>query len=272
MRKPSPSMIVALVALFVALSGVGVAANGGNFILGHANNATLNTSLSAPVVGGKALQVTNNNTSNAASTALGLNVASGHAPFTVNSGVKVASLNADMVDGLDSSLLQRRVSGNCSGDTALQAIGSNGTVTCSSTLQQRVAGTCASGSAVSGVNTNGSVTCQTVTSVYHVSVNQFGVAGIGASPEFVKVTHLGTGKWDVFFTVSINSCQRVATLGVPSGTRDNSAFQSPVGGEVFTDAELVDQDTGAIISNAVTVATFNSAGTLTDRAFHLIVV
>ena len=103
MRKPSPSMIVALVALFLALSGVGVAANGGNFILGHTNSASLNTVLSAPVAGGKALQVSNLNKSNAASTALGLNVASGHAPFTVNSGVKVANLNADTLDGIDSS-------------------------------------------------------------------------------------------------------------------------------------------------------------------------
>jgi hypothetical protein len=66
MRKPSPAMIVALAALFVALSGVGVAATGGNFILGQPNSATTNTSLSAPVAGGKALQLTNNDTSNAA--------------------------------------------------------------------------------------------------------------------------------------------------------------------------------------------------------------
>ena len=68
MRKPSPSMIVASVALFVALSGAGIAANGGDFLLGRANTASLNTSLSASVAGGKALQVTNNNTSNASST------------------------------------------------------------------------------------------------------------------------------------------------------------------------------------------------------------
>ena len=52
---------------------------------------------------GKALQLTNNDTSNAASTALGLNVASGHAPFTVNTGIKVPSLNADKLDGIDST-------------------------------------------------------------------------------------------------------------------------------------------------------------------------
>jgi hypothetical protein len=130
MRKPSSSMIVALAALFVSLSGVAVAANGGNFILGHANSASKRTVLSAPVAGGKALQVTNNNTSNAASTALGLNVASGHTPFTVNSGVKVANLNADRLDGIDSSALQRRVTGSCSANSAITQINAAGGVGC----------------------------------------------------------------------------------------------------------------------------------------------
>jgi hypothetical protein len=103
MRKPSPATVIALVALFVALGGVGVAATGGNFILGQSNTATTNTALSAPIAGGKTLQLTNNDTSNAASTALGLNVASGHAPFTVNTGIKVAGLNADKLDGIDST-------------------------------------------------------------------------------------------------------------------------------------------------------------------------
>jgi hypothetical protein len=103
MRKPSPAMLVALAAFFVALGGVGVAATGGSFILGQPNTATTNTSLSAPVAGGKALQLTNNDASNAASTALGLTVASGHAPFTVSNGIKVTSLNADRVDGFDST-------------------------------------------------------------------------------------------------------------------------------------------------------------------------
>jgi hypothetical protein len=101
MRKPSPAMIVALLSLFVALGGAGVAATGGNFILGKTNSATSTTSVSAPL-GGKALQVSNTSASAGAS-ALGLNVASGHAPFTVNSGVKVTNLNADALDGIDSS-------------------------------------------------------------------------------------------------------------------------------------------------------------------------
>jgi hypothetical protein len=103
MRKPSPSMLVALVALFVALGGVGIAANGGNLILGQSNHATAQTSLSAPVAGGKTLSLANNDTSKSNSTALGLAVSSGHPPFSVNSSTRVANLNADRLDGLDAS-------------------------------------------------------------------------------------------------------------------------------------------------------------------------
>jgi hypothetical protein len=74
--------------------------------------------------------VTNNNTSNAASTALGLNVAVGHTPFTVNSAVKVANLNADRLDGFDSTDLQQRVREPCSYGTAITAISSTGEVSC----------------------------------------------------------------------------------------------------------------------------------------------
>lgn len=87
---------------FIVLGGVGYAATGDNLILGKSNSAGSTTSLSAPVSGKKALQVTNANTGTG-STALGLNVASGHPPFTVNSGTKVSSLNADKLDGLDST-------------------------------------------------------------------------------------------------------------------------------------------------------------------------
>jgi hypothetical protein len=106
MRKPSAATVIATVALFVALGGVGVAATGDNFIIGQSNTATTNTSLSAPVAGGNALQLTNTDTSNAASTALGLTVASNHAPFTVNTGVKVVNLNSERLDGFDSSYFQ----------------------------------------------------------------------------------------------------------------------------------------------------------------------
>ena len=100
--RPSPAMVVALIALFVALGGTTYAATGGNFILGQSNTAGNTTSLAAPLAGKKALQLTNTNTG-AGATALGLNVASGHTPFTVNSGTKVANLNADKLDSLDST-------------------------------------------------------------------------------------------------------------------------------------------------------------------------
>jgi hypothetical protein len=108
MRKPSPAMCVALAALFVALGGVGVAATGGNFILGKPDNAASSkTGLLAPV-NDKALQITNTS-SQANATALGLTVAAGHAPITVSSGAgKATNLNADLLDGRDSSAFVRR--------------------------------------------------------------------------------------------------------------------------------------------------------------------
>jgi hypothetical protein len=101
--------VVATLALFLVLSGgAAIAATGGNFILGKANTASSQTSLSAPITG-KSLQVTNTSTG-AGATALGLNTASGHPPFAVNSGTKVAKLNADMLDGSDSTAFATKAS------------------------------------------------------------------------------------------------------------------------------------------------------------------
>jgi hypothetical protein len=172
MRKPSPSMIVALVALFVALSGVGMAANGGNFILGHSNSAKLHTVLSAPVAGGTALQVNNSNTSNAASTALGLNVAAGHSPFTVNSGVKVANLNADTLDGIDSSAFQQRVSGSCGANSAIAHIDAAGGVGCTNVTFYSGHLLIATGSATA--------TFLTIPGIAHVQVLQCQAGGASA--------------------------------------------------------------------------------------------
>jgi hypothetical protein len=101
MCKPAPALIISVIAFFVALGGAGMAATGGNFILGKSNSATSTTSLSAPI-GGRALQVSNSSTA-AGATALGLTAAPGHAPFTVNTSTKVANLNADKLDGIDST-------------------------------------------------------------------------------------------------------------------------------------------------------------------------
>lgn len=95
-RRPSPALVISLIALFVALGGTTYAATGGNFVLGQANTATTQSSLSASIAG-KVLQLTNTSTGTGA-TALGLNVPKGETPFTVNSGTKVANLNADKLD------------------------------------------------------------------------------------------------------------------------------------------------------------------------------
>jgi hypothetical protein len=88
--------VVGYIALFFALGGTTYAATGGNFILGKQNSADATTSLSSTGTG-PALKATGN------ATALGLNVPTGHPPFTVNSGAKVTKLNADKLDGIDST-------------------------------------------------------------------------------------------------------------------------------------------------------------------------
>jgi hypothetical protein len=90
-------MIVALAALFVALGGVGVAATGGNFILGHSNSADQPTSLSSNA-SAATLQLTNSGSRPAAR----FTTSTGVAPFVVDRTTKVANLNADLLDGHDS--------------------------------------------------------------------------------------------------------------------------------------------------------------------------
>ncbi|MDX6227884.1 MAG: hypothetical protein QOI76_1274, partial [Frankiales bacterium] len=108
-----PATIVGTTALVIALSGTAVAASGGNFVLGHINRTTSNTVIA-----------------NSAGTALVLAGKKGIAPFGVNGNkTKVPSLNADLLDGLDSTKLQRRVLGQC-GATGISAVSATGSVTC----------------------------------------------------------------------------------------------------------------------------------------------
>jgi hypothetical protein len=95
-------MAVALFGVFLAVGGGPAYAAAANFLLNVSNTSTAQTTLNGSAVAGKALQITNTNTG-AAATALGLTVAAGHAPFTVSSQVKVAKLNADFLDGKDST-------------------------------------------------------------------------------------------------------------------------------------------------------------------------
>jgi hypothetical protein len=127
MRKPSPAFVLALAALFVALGGVGVAATGGNFILGKPNSATSKTSLAAGI-NDRALLITNSNTGSLAS-ALSLSVAPNHPPLVVSSGAgKATNLDADKLDGVDSSAFTQGGGRLYSGHREGVAPGASGTL------------------------------------------------------------------------------------------------------------------------------------------------
>ncbi len=99
MKSPilSPSMGVSLLALVIALGGAGVAATGGNFILGQNNGATTRTQLTSPI-NSDALRVSNTSTG-AGATGLQIVTRDARPPMKVNSRVRVTNLNADRVDG-----------------------------------------------------------------------------------------------------------------------------------------------------------------------------
>jgi hypothetical protein len=85
-----------------ALAGTGV---GGVFNLGVTNTVNAITKLVGSVAGAS-LQITNNSTHPDA-TALSLNVKAGHDPLRVSSTSKVERLNADNLDGIDSTAFGR---------------------------------------------------------------------------------------------------------------------------------------------------------------------
>jgi hypothetical protein len=132
-RRPSLGLVLLVLSLVIFLAGVaGVAdaATGGNFILGQKNTADAKTILSAPY-GGPALQVSNTSTATGA-TAMELTVAAGKAPLTVNSATKVANLNADRLDSLDSTAFQKRITANCPTGSSVAGVNADGSVSCSS--------------------------------------------------------------------------------------------------------------------------------------------
>jgi hypothetical protein len=90
-----------VLALVLGVASMALGANGQAWILGQANVATAITSLGGTGgVNGPMVRITNND-ADANDTALDLRVQSGEAPMRVNSATKVASLNADRLDGKD---------------------------------------------------------------------------------------------------------------------------------------------------------------------------
>jgi hypothetical protein len=122
-RRCSPAFVVSLLALFIALTGVGYAATGGSLILGHTNSTSNGTALRSR--GGPTLALTNRGGRPAAS----FNVLRGKPPFAVNSRTKVTGLSADLLDGIDSSAFQRRVR-SCAAGSAISEVNADGSVVC----------------------------------------------------------------------------------------------------------------------------------------------
>jgi hypothetical protein len=83
-----------------ALAGTGV---GARFDLGKTNTVNAVSKLVGSVAGPSLL--IDNNSTNAAATALDLQVEAGKAPMKVNSQTKVANLNSDKLDGMDAEQL-----------------------------------------------------------------------------------------------------------------------------------------------------------------------
>src|SRR5262245_42083319 len=96
------ALIAAVVSAFVA-AGAAVATTK-TFQLGTSNTVDAASTVTAGAAGlnTKMLQLTNNSTGSSA-TALGLMTASSRPPLIVNSGAKVANLNVDKLDGIDST-------------------------------------------------------------------------------------------------------------------------------------------------------------------------
>lgn len=139
MKRPHHSTVVAYLALFFAMTGTAAAATGGTFTLGRANTATRTTTLT-----------------DKATVPLSVVGSTGRAPLKVNSRVKVANLDADLVDGLDSTALQRRVGGGCAIGSFITAIASSGAVACDSPpTPPSAAASCPDGQAIQAFTASG---------------------------------------------------------------------------------------------------------------------
>ena len=124
--------IVSIVILFgtAAMAGTGI---GSVFNLGRTNTVNAKTTLSGSHAGSQ-LQVINSSAGKGAN-GIGINVAKGKSPLTVNSTTKVSNLNADYVDGQHASAFQRPLnSPTCYGGEAISGFTKQGTSTCTSTM------------------------------------------------------------------------------------------------------------------------------------------
>jgi hypothetical protein len=115
-RRPGHATVVAYLALGLTMTGTAYAATGGTFILGKANRAGVTTALTNRGTG-VALRLNAHNLKTPV-----LSVGRNH--------THIHNLNADYLDGLTSSKLQRRVTGTCGAGRAISLVRATGRVSC----------------------------------------------------------------------------------------------------------------------------------------------
>lgn len=113
LRRAARAPFALVVAVLLLGTGVAGAATGGTFLLGRANTATTTTVLSTT-----------------RGVPLDLRGPSTRRPLSVSSSVVVPRMNADLLDGLTGSQLQRRASATCPVGTAMTGLGADGRPSC----------------------------------------------------------------------------------------------------------------------------------------------
>jgi len=152
-RRPSATLLVALLALVVALGDATYAAGGPSLLLGHKNVAHKTTKLTSK---GKGPALT---LKSKKGPAVALRGGAGQPPFTVGSNAVVPGLNADLLDGLDATAFERA-------QTSVSAV--------------------VSGSSLSLVNST-----NTTLPVDHVSYDPAGMH-VASAPDFLVAPRTGT--------------------------------------------------------------------------------
>lgn len=257
LHRPSPALVVALIALFVALGGTSYAA----FKIPRNSVGTAQL---------KAGSVSNGKIRNGAVSAAKINptgltvpkaVDAKHADSATSASTAEHATSADKASDASHATTARSATTAdhaATADSATNASAVGGLTP--SELQMRVGGACGTYGALQTIDSQGSVTCgQLGTQVWWAVVNSdASLSREWGAASATSASKLGTGKYAVDFFSDVSSCAYTATIGI--GTSPGQ----PPSGEISV-APLVDDVHG------VYVVTHDDTGTLTNLPFHLLV-